>query len=253
MLKYTLKDYMNNPSGKGSTVIPNRQIIIEDFKKRYEKIKEHHKFDTEIYRNKDDYFFHILVPSEDKDKEITYDVIIQFTMLDEDFKNDININRYYVKFFSNCPSFTFTYAYVYNTNNIIVDGFETKYRDEVILNEPNTRNPNQIVSFEKSIYFACLHILSNTTYLNKLYLNSHAKSLNINSLIKRVRTTDKILVEYNKIKKNKEKYKEVQTKRTLNSKGINKKPTTSNKIKPTSKIKAKNKITAKTSTIRKNK
>lgn len=253
MLKQTLRDYMNNPAGKGSTVIPNRQLVIDDFRRRYEKIKEHHKFDVTIYKVRNDYLFHVLVPSEDKDKDIKYDVVLQFTMADEDFSNDINIHRYYVKFFSNSPSFVYTYAYTYNKNGILINELVNKYTDEVIDNPPGTRNPQQIISFEKTIYFACLHLMSSPSYTNKLYLNSHARSLNFNLLVKNVRTADGILMEYKKAQRKKVEKEKKESKPI--SKPISRGTTTSTKTNVkkktvTPKKKPIKKIAAKKSTIK---
>lgn len=265
MKKITISEFMNNPAGKGSNIIPNRQLIIDDFRRRYKQILEHHKFDVTIYKNKEDYFFHVIVPSEDKDKDVTYDVVIQFTMADEDFKNDISLNRYFVKFFSNCPSFTFTYTYVYAENDLLADGFQVKYRDEVLDAPPVVRNPNEVISFEKSTYFACLHLLDKNVYMNKLYLNTHIRSTNIDALIKKIRTTDTILMQYkraqNKQKKEKEKLKQEIEKKLkspikTNNRGVSKiKP--DKKLKPTvaqkKKTSSNTKITAKRSTVKKKK
>lgn len=258
MIKQTLSEYMNNPSGKGSTFIPNRQLIIDDYKRRYEKIKEHHKFEVTIYKIKEDYLFHILVPSEAKDKDMYYDVVLQFTMADEDFKNEMLLKRYYVKFFSNSPSFVYTHAYAYNSNGILVDFLKKKYNHEVLSKEPSIRNPQEIITFEKSVYFACLHLMNNSiTYMNKMYLNSHVRSLNTDLLLKKVRTSDAILLEYKKAehkKKEKERKnnKEI-TNRTTKTPTPRKEITKSisrNKKTPVGKKTVAKKITAKKSTIK---
>lgn len=256
MIKQTLSEYMNNPAGKGSTVIPNRQLLIDDYRRRYEKIKEHHKFDVTIYKIDEDYIFHVLVPSEDKDKDVYYDVVLQFTMHDEDFKNDININRYYVKFFSNSPSFVYSYAYVYNKNGIMVDTLKNKFNHDTLTVEPTTRNPYQIISFEKTVYFACLHIMNTHKYMNKLYLNSHIRSLRPDLLQRKVRTADSILMEYNRAKKKKEEKIRLERNKvkasTVHKTTETKKSTQGKKIASTPKQKKQpaKKITAKKSTIK---
>ena len=198
-LPQNLKEYLNNPMGKGSTAITNIKLIKSDLDSRYEKLLKDNKnkFKTEVYRDGDEYFFHIIIPSE-SERNNDYDVVIQFYMGDTNLKYDNFLNRYYVRFFSNCPSFVFTYAYVYNQNDFLVNSLRHKYTDVVLEDNPVIRNPAEIINFEKSVYFAAKYIDSNRNFKNKMYLKSIEKQYDANKLNKQIRTSDKILLEIKK-------------------------------------------------------
>jgi hypothetical protein len=204
----TLKEFLDNPMGKGSMAIPNRQMIKDDLSKRYDKLKKKKKFEINVYKAQDEYYFHILVPSE-SERDNTYDVVLYFTYDENnEYKYDNFLNRYFIKFFSNCPSFTYTFAYVFNQYGFLVEGLRGKYKDEVIDQGPIVRNPGEIVSFEKSIYFACLAIQESFILRNKMYLNQMGKDLIDETFYKSIRNMDEIALEIkkadNELKKKKE-------------------------------------------------
>lgn len=252
-----IADFLNNPSGKGSSIIMNREQIRSFLDAKYKAlIAKHGDFKVHTYHHKDSYFYHIIIPSETERKN-TYDVVIQFVNGDgktEDFSNDLFLNNYYIKLFSNCPSFTYTYAYVYNENGCMVDQLQTKFSDDVLTNAPTTRNPGEIASYEKSTYYACKFLKEHKIMLGKHYVLTHGKK-GITELIKSVRNTDEIEMEIArensrldaikaKKKKNKPQAKierERDIRRTTNRghQKITAKKNATNVIKPKAKISAK--------------
>jgi hypothetical protein len=202
-----IKDFLNNPMGKGSAIL-NAKLIKENLDKRYNRLlKKYKKFDYTIYRSKNDYYFHFIIPSE-TERDNTYDVIIQFTEMKENFKYDNFLNRYYLKFFSNCPSFTYTYAYAIYSNNLLIDFLKDKYGSSVIKNKPVVRNPNETLGFEKSTYYACKYIVEHMGLTNKSYINGISIPFNENVLIKKIRNIKQIDSE---IKKENVKVKELHS------------------------------------------
>ena len=196
----TLKEFLDNPMGKGSTAIMNKQLIKDSLIKRYETLKKNKgkKFDITIYKDDDEYYFHIIIPSE-SERSNTYDVVLYFTFEDDkEFKYDNFLNRYYIKFFSNCPSFTYTFAQTFQQYGFLIDSLSNKFKDVVLDNEPVIRNPGQIISFEKSLYYACLYIQESYILKNKMYLNQMSQPFNANILNDKVRTTDTIELEVKK-------------------------------------------------------
>lgn len=226
-----LKEFIDNPMGKGSNAIPNRQLIKDNLNRRYEELIKNKKIKLDIYRKKDEYYFHFKLPSE-SDRNNFYDVVLHFTMDKEDFSNDKNLNRYYVKFFSNCPSFVYTYAYAFNLYGLFVEELSSKYDKKVLNDDPVTRNPGEIISYEKSIYFACYHLIRNDKYMNKSIINSIAKPYRKKQLVDNVKHSEQIQIEIkketNRLKKEKQKSKEEKnvpknnTKTNKYNKGINK-------------------------------
>jgi len=244
-----LKDFIDNPMGKGSNAIPNRQLIKNDLNRRYEELIKKKKIELKIYKNHDDYYFHFLIPSE-SERNNTYDVVLQFTMDKDDFKNDSYLDRYYIKFFSNCPSFVYTYAFVFNLYDMLIDDLKQKYDDRVLNEDPSTRNPGEIISYEKSIYFACYHLLRNRNYLSKSVLQSIAKPYSKKQILSEIRTDEMVQAEIKKenniLKEKKEKEKQKKTNPAPNKPELKKQSTRSTTPEPNIRV-----ITARKSSIKK--
>ena len=244
----TLKDFIDNPMGKGSTAITNRQLIRDDLNKRYYTLIKKKKIsEPNIYRDGDDYILHFILPSE-TERDNTYDVVILFTMDEEDFSRDVTLEHYYVKFFSNSPNFTFTYAYAFNQYGLLIDFLNKKFSDEIIEGNPIVRNPGEIISFEKSIYFIGFHILLNRSkYLSKSFLNSHSKKINKTDFFKSVRSMEQIKIDIknsnNEIRRKKNILEKKKNESRIKNKVVEKisgvKKSIINKVQPKSKIKAK--------------
>lgn len=206
----TIEEYLENPMGKGSTAISNRTLIKNDLDSRYQKLLDRYKdFYCKCYYEFSDIYIHVKIPSE-SERENTYDVVIQFIASEKEVLNDINLNRYTFKVFSNCPSFTYTYAYVYNDYDMIIDFLKNKYSNVVLRDNPIVKNPGEIINFEKSIYFACKYIYTNKSkFLNKAALSLISTRINKQQFSKTIRNTDAIELE---IKKENAKLKEAKKK-----------------------------------------
>ena len=194
----TLREYMDNPMGKGSTAIYNRKLIQSDLDNRFNKLMKKHKdFEFTIYKQKDEYFFHFLIPSE-SERNNKYDVVIHFTMGDDSFKYDNFLHRYFIHVFSNCPSFTYTFAHTYIENEMMIPFLKGKYDNLVVKDKPVVRNPAGIINYEKSVYFACKYLQEHSQLLNKMIINAKAEKFDANVLRANIRTSDKIMLEIKK-------------------------------------------------------
>lgn len=189
-----IKDFMDNPMGKGSTAIVSRQLIKDDLTKRFRDLTGRKKISLKTYKHKDDFYFHFIIPSESTERNNTYDVVLHF-MADNDNKNDSGIHGYMVRFFSNSPGFTYTYAYAFNLNGLFIEELTDKFDDIIFENPPVTRNPGEIINYEKTTYFACLHLFENTRFFNKLHLNSFSVKYNEKDFKQKIRNTQRIKVE----------------------------------------------------------
>jgi hypothetical protein len=216
----TLNEFIDNPMGRGSTSIPNRKLIVSDYEKRLKALQKRKKIKHTVYRDKDEYYFHVLIPSE-TERNNTYDVVLHFTMGDEDFKYDNFLKRYYVKFFSNCPSFTYSFAHVFNIYDVLIENLSNKYKDIVFDEMPVIRNPAQVITYEKSTTFAALFIKDSFILKNKMYLNQIAKPYVAVEFNETIRTTDQIEQE---IKRENNRLKRESKKKEEESKGKTKKP-----------------------------
>lgn len=205
-----LRDFIDNPMGKGSNAIPSRPLIKSDLNRRYDALTRKNKLDFDIYRDKEDYYFHFKIPSEAEGRVNYYDTVLQFTPGDEDFKNDKNLNRYNVKFFSNNPGFVYTFAYAFNLYGLFIDSLKSKYDDKVLADMPIIRNPAEVISYEKTTYFASFHILQNSRLMDKIVINTMAKPFKVNDFKKRIKNSDEILIE---IKKETSRLREIEDKK----------------------------------------
>lgn len=197
----TLSEFVNNPLGKGTSVLPNREVIVNDFKRRKKIMEgEGKKFEVNVYKNdvKGVYYFHVLVPSETKRKN-NYDVVFELSPPEEKgiFKK-VGLDKYKVRFFSNAPSFVFTYAHIMYNNGMGVKPLIKKFAREVILKAPEVRNPSGTILYEKSIMFAALTILDKPEYFSDAYLSTIIKKNADNALFAKIRTDKKILDEIDK-------------------------------------------------------
>jgi hypothetical protein len=192
----TLSDFLQNPSGKGSGMVASREIIIKSMTEKFQKLmkKINGKLIHEIYKVGDNYVFYFKIPSESFDK-LYYDVVLEFSPVDEQAKKDGKLINYQVHFFSNSPSFTFTYAYVVYNTGMMVDRLVDKFDNMAIKNNPSTRNPVEVLGFEKTCYFAALFIKEHD--LNtKSIIDEKATKWDENKFIKSIASDHDKLAEY---------------------------------------------------------
>lgn len=242
----SLSEFINNPLGKGTSVLPNRELIVNDFKRRKKIMEgEGKKFPVTVYKNdvKGIYYFHVIVPSETNRKN-DYDVVFELSPPEEKgvFKK-VGLDKYKVRFFSNAPSFIFTYAHIMYNNGMGVKLLIKKLSREVILKSPDVRNPTGTILYEKSIMFAALTILEKTEYFSETYLNTIVKKNADNALFAKVRTGEKILEEINK-----EKQRLSNEKREKTKKDNDRQKERSKEVKRLAGIKTNRRIDATTST-----
>ena len=239
-----IRQYLDNPMGKGA-IIPGKQAIIEDLNKRYNELIKEKKIENTIYQDGNDYIFHLIIPSE-SERDNTYDVVVQFSPVDKTSKGDESILEYDLKFFSNCPSFIFTYAYAYSLNGSFIDYLDVKLEKEVFKSPPVVKNPNNMVNFEKSIYFACKFIYEEKKFLSKNYLKTSCQKFKKKDFIYKIRTQEQIMMEIkkakNKIKEYKQKEEKINKKAkvTKNIMDRTNSPNSINVIKPKKSITGKN-------------
>ena len=144
----TLHDFIQNPFG-----ITNEKKS-DEYEKKYQAMKKKSNFKIEGYTSIDDnYFIHVIVPS-DSNQNQTYDVVVLFFTDETVVKKRTTFSNYYVKFFSNSPSFIYKYAYLYKENGFLIDFLFDKLDAAYIDKKPLKTNSNFDMFYEKSIYCA---------------------------------------------------------------------------------------------------
>lgn len=164
-MNMTLEDYILNPMGKKNAVLnaTAREAIKNSYIKKFGNImvREHSIVNYKLYKDskKNQFYAHFKIPSETVDK-FYYDVVLKF-YADENTKGaGKNLLKYYVKFYSNDPSFVYTYAYVFSHNGLLVDELKSKMSKKAISTAAKEKNPYNQVGYVKTIYFAYLSILN---------------------------------------------------------------------------------------------
>lgn len=208
----SLREFIDNPMGKGSNALSSRHIIKEDLNRRFERLVKEKAIKLEIYKDTISYYFHFIIPSESK-RQNTYDVVLKFMVTEEEkhVLSDKNLNRYPVVFFSNSPSFTYTFAHSFRMYGLLVEELKTKYEKQVFDKLPITRNPGDIINYEKTIYFAARHLMLSPELMTKHYIDTKGKPFHLNAFKQKIRNTDQIQLEYQKEKRRVEKEKKKST------------------------------------------
>lgn len=229
-MKVTLKDFKNNPFGKGVTAF-NNSSVKDSLEKRYnELVKNNKKVSVAgVYLHKGDYYIHLLIPSE-SERPNTYDVVIRLRK-DGILNTSQFLSTSTVQFFSNCPSFTYSFAWVYRNHGLLIPDLIEKIDNIDFKKEPEVRNPYGVVNYDKSIFFASHFLLSNMRYMNKAHLEALSRKTNITDLYDKIRLCSKIEFEIKKEteilrhKKNDEKKREAssntrETRRTMSNNSV---------------------------------
>lgn len=189
-----LKEFMqeNMPLSKGSVKIPIT-TIRDSYRKRYDTLIKTKKFTHDVYKVNPGgrVIVHVKVPSETV-SNFYYDTLIEL----EPTQFAKSIEQCNARFFSNCPSFVYTYAYIFYhlntdgekpakpdskhrrftgaiiplladkipTSRLLMPGTESKLGDAVLDNAPDTRNPHGLIMLDKSLYFSVFYLLDQVPY-----------------------------------------------------------------------------------------
>lgn len=176
-MKQTISGYIENPSGKGSAVFSNREMYRELYTKKFDLIllRENGKIDYRLYTKKDKYYIHLRIPSEVVPR-FFYDIVLEFYTDDEALTNSRSLNNYYFRVYSNDPSFVFTYCKAFIDNDLFIKELESKMSKKAVRDKPIEKNPQEVIGYVKSLYFAYLWIKSKGL-LNKSVFDSYASKL----------------------------------------------------------------------------
>lgn len=212
----TFQQYIDNPLGKKSAVFSQREMYKELYTKKYGAVllRENGSFTTRMYLDskRDRYFMHMKVPSEIVEK-FYYDVVIEFYPIDGTNTTQNDLTNYGVRFFSNDPSFAFTYEYVFAKNDLFIKELKPKASKIALKTKPDERNPYQIPGYVKSLYFCYLHMKSRSLF-NKTHWKQYAIEFSTTKLLANVENTDKKVADRQRLgqkvakKKAKERQKE---------------------------------------------
>lgn len=160
-MERTYKDYIQNPMGSKNYVVSHKDMYRKMYSDKWDKIKlrENGKITYTQMITKSDFYVYIKIPSEVVPK-FYYDVVIRFFPKKGDnvVSMEPTLNNYCVQFFSNDPSFVFTFAHAFKKNNLFIDDLTPKMSKEALKNVAKERNPQDQIGYVKSLYFAYLEL-----------------------------------------------------------------------------------------------
>ena len=255
-MKMTFKEYIDNPGGKGNSVIVNKGMYKEMYTDKFNKVllRENGVIKYKVYKEggkTDSYYIHIKVPSEVV-SNFYYDVVIQLWTDAIGEKNNVNLNNHYVRFFSNDPAFTYTFAYAFNKNNLFIDILKQRMNPKAIKDSAKTKNPKNEIMYVKSLYFAYL-TMQRYNLFNRLKLDSNTTKFDKRSFPMTImKADDKITLRQSEYEKQKKKAKVEQNRKAAQTRNVDNstKETKKSKISRTSKVSNVSKISRKTKSVK---
>lgn len=191
----TFEQYITNPMGKNNAILSAsvRELTRKDYTSRFNNLllRENGKITYFIYKeNNKVFYFHIKIPSEVV-KDFYYDVVIRFEGTGDQVKFMKGLEEYQVQFYSNDPAFVYTYAHVFRRNNLFINALASKMSKESIRKPPKEKNPQQLVGYVKSLFFAYLFMKQRGLF-HRVRLES-AQPLDMKFLIASVEHADKVI------------------------------------------------------------
>lgn len=184
-MEMTFDQYIQNPMGIANSVISNREMYRNMYGIKLDTImvREMGKINYQLYKGKNKYYAYIKVPSEVVEK-FYYDVIIEFSPK-KGAKPSKSLKDYNVRFYSNDPSFVFTFAHAFIKNKMFINEYADKMSKEAVKKKAVTKNPMDTVGYVKSLFFAYL-IMKRFNLFEKVlyrdpYNEKHVKQLVMNA------------------------------------------------------------------------
>lgn len=155
----TFNEYIQNPMGIANSVISNRIMYRNLYTEKLNKIivREAGKIDFNLYTNGKKYIAYLKIPSEVVDN-FYYDVLIEFRPPKGSLGAvaGASLKNYLVRFYSNDPSFVYTFAHAFIKNDLFIKSFTDKMSSKAVKDVAKEKNPKNQVGYVKSLYFAFL-------------------------------------------------------------------------------------------------
>ena len=171
---------------------------------------------------------------------------------------DKTLNNYLVRFYSNDPSFVFTFAHAFAKHDLFIDDLKSKMNKESLNKVAKVRNSNDNIWYVKSLFFAYLAMEKYNLFSKPIY-DTNAKPYrkkellnNITQAEAKVSARQKAAEDLEKEKKKELEKQKIEKQASRNINVSTKKSTVSNisktskvsKISRTSNISKKSKITS---------
>lgn len=215
--------YFQNPYGPGvsiGNIALMKKALITEYS---EFISEKITFKKFHDAKKDVYIISFKLPSKSSykyEKDIFYDVILQFEPYGEHPDQAITIKEYKMTVFSNCPAFIYTYTNVCKRKNCLIPWIPSRYFNKMALNVASkTKNPHDMIAFDSSLWFTMYTMEINALFKKSNFTEESEPYKNNTQILSDVMSQD----EKQKELKDSKKVKEVVSKKKLNDQKKDKK------------------------------
>lgn len=184
----TFEEYIKNPMGIKSSVITNRGMYEQMYTEKWDalKVRENGFIRHVLYQIKEDYYIHLYIPSETI-KNFYYDVIIRFYLPKDKTSNagESTLAHYETQFYSNDPSFVYTFAHAFKVHGLFIKDLESKMSQQALKDRPEIKNPHDDIGYVKAFYFAYLEMKEQKLFLKanwKFKTKPYSKSVWLNTV-----------------------------------------------------------------------
>jgi hypothetical protein len=186
----SFREYIQNPMGRKNAVMSNREILRTVYKEKLDKIlvREAGKVKYQLYHNKNKFVAHMKIPSEVV-PNFYYDTVIEFTTDNPAYAVGSSLKDYNVKFYSNDPSFVYTFAHAMLSNDMFIRDLVPRMSKEAVKKVAVEKNPKNEVGYVKSIFFAYL-LIEKYGLFNKIQYTTYGKPYNKKGLLAEVEHAD---------------------------------------------------------------
>ena len=191
-MSITIRQTLQNPGDKGSAYLFNRQAIKSALEVIYNNLDGISRGFGGIADDK--IYLHIKVPS--TKYKMAYDVVLEI-----EFNNDLPLGDCPLRVFSNSPAFQFTYAYVMNDSDSLIEQLKSKCFKQSLTDAPVIRNPVEKWGFEKSVMIAIMYLKKmGVLDKNRLLKVLENKKVTDAMMSTNIASAQQKLNEYNKFK-----------------------------------------------------
>lgn len=253
-MKMTMEQYITNPMQSGVFTATMRESMRNSYVNKFNAIllREHGVFNYSLYKDEKNnrFYAYFKVPSETVER-FYYDTVIEFSADENVKESGENLLKYYVRFFSNDPSFVYTYAYVFKQKGLLIPELESRMSQRALKEAANKTNPYNQVGYVKTIYFA--YLFMKLRHLNDLSkFKAEASVLNMNNLAASVMDADKKLGERENAGQATQRKKKIEKERQARDEERRKRLPSSMQVKYTNKVGSSKKTPSAGSTFNKN-
>lgn len=181
----TFDDYIKNPMGLKNAAMSNRSVYETLYIQKLDKIllREAGNIKYFLFKDNENYIAHMKIPSEVV-PGFFYDTVIKFVPPKGILPN--SLDKYETFFYSNDPSFVFTFAHAFLKGKMFMTELSPKMSKKAISEKADIRNPKNIIGYVKSLYFAYIIMRYNKLF-NK---DKYTLSYNLKTLLSNVMQAD---------------------------------------------------------------